>query len=107
MRKCAVIIAVAVLLLSFGCRNSGDVLLLYPIGNDERINAVGQQLGFEGGNGEQKTPFVLTGNDQLEKLREHVATGFWEKYDENSSVIRFATSWATRKEDVDALIEML
>ena len=75
MRKCAVIIAVAVLLLSFGCRNSGDVLLLYPIGNDERINAVGQQLGFEGGNGEKETPFVLAGNDQLEKLREHVAGG--------------------------------
>ena len=75
MRKYAVIIAMAVLLLSFGCRNSGDVLLLYPIGNDERINAVGQQLGFEGGNGEQKTPFVLAGNDQLEKLREHVAGG--------------------------------
>ena len=36
--------------------------------------------------------FVIVSNDKLQKLREHVATGFWEKYDENSSVIRFATS---------------
>ena len=32
---------------------------------------------------------------------------FWEKYDEDHTVIRFATSWGTKMEDIDALIELL
>ena len=33
--------------------------------------------------------------------------GFWEKYDETHSVIRFATSWATTMEDTQKLIQIL
>ncbi|MCL1603299.1 aminotransferase class I/II-fold pyridoxal phosphate-dependent enzyme [Succinatimonas hippei] len=51
--------------------------------------------------------FVIVNNDKLQKLREHVATGFWEKYDENSSVIRFATSWATTQDELIKLKEIL
>ena len=51
--------------------------------------------------------FVIVSNDKLQKLREHVATGFWEKYDENSSVIRFATSWATTQDELIKLKEIL
>jgi len=36
-----------------------------------------------------------------------VKYGFWEKYDDNHTVVRFATSWATKMEDIDALIEIL
>ncbi len=51
--------------------------------------------------------FIIVSNDKLQKLREHVATGFWEKYDENSSVIRFATSWATTQDELIKLKEIL
>ena len=43
----------------------------------------------------------------MEELGEKVKFSFWEKYDENHTVIRFATSWATKMEDIDALIDIL
>ena len=43
----------------------------------------------------------------MEELAKNVSFSFWEKYDENHTVIRFATSWATKKEDVIKLMELL
>jgi len=43
----------------------------------------------------------------MEELSKRVVFSFWEKYDENHTVIRFATSWATKKEDVIKLMELL
>ena len=43
----------------------------------------------------------------MEDLGEKVKFSFWEKYDENHTVIRFATSWATKMEDIAALIDIL
>ena len=51
--------------------------------------------------------FVVMPNPVLPELAKKVAYGFWEKYDENHTVIRFATSWATRTEDTEALIAIL
>ena len=51
--------------------------------------------------------FVILQNDFLEKLRREVSVTFWEKYDEEHTVVRFATSWSTSQEDVDALIGLL
>ena len=51
--------------------------------------------------------FVILENSFMEKLAEHVRFSFWQRYDETNMVIRFATSWATREENVDALIELL
>lgn len=51
--------------------------------------------------------FVIIEDEKLEALREHVATGFWEKPDEKHTVIRFATSWATREEDIEELKKYL
>ena len=42
----------------------------------------------------------------MEELGKKVKYGFWEKYDDNHTVVRFATSWATKMEDIDALIEI-
>jgi threonine aldolase len=47
--------------------------------------------------------FIVIENGKLEKLREHIAVGFWEKYDDSHTVIRLATSWATTDEDLDEL----
>ena len=42
-----------------------------------------------------------------EELGKQVQFDFREKYDEDHTVIRFATSWGTKMEDIDALIELL
>ena len=51
--------------------------------------------------------FVILENCFMEQLGQQVRFSFWQRFDENHTVIRFATSWATREEDVDALIGLL
>ena len=51
--------------------------------------------------------FVILDNVFMEKLGQNVRFSFWQRFDENHTVIRFATSWATREENVDALIALL
>ena len=51
--------------------------------------------------------FVIVSNEKLKELDKNVRYGFWEKYDENHTVIRFATDWATEKADVERLLELL
>ena len=43
----------------------------------------------------------------LEQLKKEVVFSFWEKKDEDHTVVRFATSWATRMEDVEKLAALL
>ena len=51
--------------------------------------------------------FVTLSDDKYRELKENVAVCFWEKLSDGRTVVRFASSWATTKEDVDALIEIL
>lgn len=51
--------------------------------------------------------FVIFPNEKLPALKEKVSYGFWEKYDETHTVIRFATSWATTEENTQKLIAVL
>lgn len=51
--------------------------------------------------------FVILENERMHALGEAVCYDFWEKYDENHTVIRLCTSWATTDADVDALIALL
>lgn len=52
--------------------------------------------------------FIILENVQLEKLSQAgLAYSFWEKYDENRTVIRLATSWSTSQEDLDELKKIL
>ena len=52
--------------------------------------------------------FIILENAQLEKLSQAgLAYSFWEKYDENRTVIRLATSWSTSQEDLDELKKIL
>lgn len=51
--------------------------------------------------------FIIIENTKMKKLSEKVNFSFWEKYDENHTVIRFATSWSTTEEDVKKLMELL
>lgn len=51
--------------------------------------------------------FVVLDNITMERLKKDVAFSFWERLDEEHTVIRLATSWATTKEDVEKLIAVL
>ena len=51
--------------------------------------------------------FVLIEDEKLEKLREHVKVGFWEKPDATHTVVRFATSWATTPDEIEELKKYL
>ena len=51
--------------------------------------------------------FIILENNVMEKLKEKVTFCFWEKYDENHTVIRLATDWATTEEDVETLMKFL
>lgn len=51
--------------------------------------------------------FIVLENKKMAELSKKVSFGFWEKLDENHTVVRFASSWATKEEDVEKLIEIL
>lgn len=51
--------------------------------------------------------FIVLENGKMEQLKKDVAFGFWEKADEDHTVVRFATSWATKKEDIEKLLLLL
>ncbi len=51
--------------------------------------------------------FLILENTKMEQLKQKVKFSFWETKDENHTVVRFATSWATKKEDVIHLLELL
>lgn len=50
--------------------------------------------------------FVILENHRMQELQKEVSFSFWEKLDEDHTVVRFATSWATRKENIDRLLEL-
>ena len=51
--------------------------------------------------------FIVLENSRLEELKKDVSFGFWEKYDETHTVVRIATSWATKPESVKKLADLL
>ncbi len=48
--------------------------------------------------------FIIMEDTELERLEKTVGCSIWEKYDGTHTVIRLATSWATKKEDVEELL---
>lgn len=51
--------------------------------------------------------FIILENSKLEELSKKVKFSFWEKVDDEHTVVRFATSWATEKADILKLMELL
>ncbi|MED4582737.1 low specificity L-threonine aldolase [Brevibacillus choshinensis] len=49
--------------------------------------------------------FPILPDDVREELGKKYSFSLWEKVDETHSVVRFCTSWATKKENVETLIE--
>ena len=51
--------------------------------------------------------FLVLENAQLAALEGKAKFGFWEKFDDTHTVVRIATSWATRMDEVEALIDLM
>ena len=51
--------------------------------------------------------FPILTAEQLQNLRQHAAFETWAPLSAGRTAVRFVTSWATREEDVDALIALL
>ena len=49
--------------------------------------------------------FPIIPDEQLEVLAKSYSFTFWCKVDDNKSAVRFCTSWATKKENVEKLIQ--
>ena len=39
--------------------------------------------------------FIIMENSKMQELRQKISFSFWAKYDENHTIVRFASSWAT------------
>ena len=74
----------------------------------EKLKAVFRENGFdfylESPTNQQ---FIILENCQMEKLKEQVAFGFWEKLDDVHTLVRFATRWSTTEEDLYMLKSMI
>ncbi|MCQ2593102.1 MAG: aminotransferase class V-fold PLP-dependent enzyme [Treponema sp.] len=51
--------------------------------------------------------FIILENKKMEELSKNVRFCFWEKVDETHTAVRFATSWATTKEKVEELLNLI
>ena len=51
--------------------------------------------------------FVILSDEKIKELSSYVSFEIWERIDENSCAVRFATSWATSKEDIESLENIL
>lgn len=51
--------------------------------------------------------FIILNDEQLERLRGGAVFGVWERLEDGRTVVRFATSWATSEESIEALKKLL
>ena len=72
--------------------------------NQDALTAAGYKLYFVSPTNQV---FFVIENSKLQPLEQKVMYGFMEKYDENHTVIRFCTSWATTENDVEKLLQVI
>jgi len=51
--------------------------------------------------------FLILENEQMQRIAKKVSFSIWERYDGQHTVVRFATSWATTEQALDALNQVL
>jgi threonine aldolase len=51
--------------------------------------------------------FLIMDDDEMNDLLGKVDFEYWDKYTDDSTVVRFVTSWSTTEEDVEKLISLL
>ncbi len=70
----------------------------------EKMRAIFSSLGFKFYiDSPTNQIFIVLENELYKALSQRVRMGFWERYDENHTVVRLATSWATTDDDIDEL----
>lgn len=70
----------------------------------EAFKSKGYKLQLDSPTNQQ---FVCLPNETIDRLLQHATFELWGPRGEKETVVRFVTSWATREEDVDALIRLL
>lgn len=50
--------------------------------------------------------FLILENQQMEQLSQKIGFSFWEAYDSRHTVVRLATSWASKEEDIAQLLAL-
>ena len=87
--------------------------LYYKVGKNaidtaEKIKDALARYGYEFAfNSPTNQIFIKLSKEKSAELSQKIEMGFWENTDDNHVIMRIATSWATRQEDVDRLIEIL
>ncbi|MGB4984443.1 MAG: low specificity L-threonine aldolase [Erysipelotrichaceae bacterium] len=51
--------------------------------------------------------FIILTNKQVQQLQKTIGFSIIETLNDNSTIVRFCTSWATKKEDIDYLLQQL
>ena len=74
----------------------------------DKLRAAFEEKGYEF---YAKSPtnqiFIVLSDEKKAELEKNVAFSFWEKLDDERTVVRFVTDWATTDEDVEELIALL
>ena len=97
--------------IQFGTLFSDD--LYFTVGKTaidaaDRIRAALHERGYRlAWNSPTNQIFVVLEKEQAAALSEKIEMSFWENIDETHTIMRIATSWATRPEEVDRLIACL
>ena len=68
------------------------------------LKAKGYELLY---NSTTNQTFVKLSDDRYEALSKDVSMSFWEKHDDNNTIVRLATSWATTEEEIDELLAIM
>jgi len=80
----------------------------YAIEKAERLKKMFMDKGYEFFlDSPTNQQFIVLENGKLEELKREVVFSFWERVDSDHTVVRFATSWSTTDEDLDALEKLL
>ena len=80
----------------------------YAIDKAERLKAMFEAKGYEFFlDSPTNQQFIVLENGKMEELKREVSFSFWEKKDENHTVVRFATSWSTTDCELDLLEKLL
>ncbi|MGP1464978.1 MAG: threonine aldolase family protein [Prevotella koreensis] len=68
-----------------------------------RMRKIFSNAGFTLKDSPTNQQFVVLTNKQMERLAQYVAFETWEPIDENNTLCRFVTNWATKESDLETL----
>ncbi len=51
--------------------------------------------------------FFIMSNEKIKELQTKIKFSRWEKYDDKNEIVRFATSWGTKEENIDLLLKLI